>query len=88
MVVRGTTLLNISDDAFHLPGMQFFLGSPPMMLELLTSVAPLEFKSCWSRKTIITHEFGAVYYLGIDDLRIAKLHASRSVDLEDLKTLV
>jgi hypothetical protein len=70
-----------------MPESHFFWGSTPTMFELLTSVIPLKFETCWLRRMTITHDFGEIQYIGLTDLRISKLHAGRTVDLLDLEAL-
>jgi hypothetical protein len=86
-MVRGMRLADISRDDLAVPGREFFVGSSPEMLDFLTSVAHLEFGPCWSRRTMVKHDFGAIHYLGLEDLRTTKRRATRSIDLTDLEAL-
>lgn len=83
----GIPLIEITESDLAQEGTQFMLGRSPVMLDILTTIQPLEFKSCWSRRKIVRHNFGRVNYLHKADLILSKRHAGRSQDLTDLSAL-
>lgn len=83
----GIPLIEITEADLAQPGTQFMLGRSPVMLDFLTTIEPLQFSSCWSRRKSVRHDFGRVNYLHKSDLMIAKRHAGRPQDLADLASL-
>jgi hypothetical protein len=83
----GIPLIEITESDLAQPGTQFMLGRSPVMLDFLTTIEPLDFSCCWSRRKIVRHDFGRVNYLHKSDLITAKRHAGRPQDLADLSSL-
>lgn len=83
----GIPLIEITETDLATPGTQFMVGRSPVQIDFLTSVPPLEFASSWKRRKSSRHEDFRIHYLGLDDLRIAKAHAARQVDLADLEEI-
>jgi hypothetical protein len=81
-------LIEITGADLAQPGVQFMLGRPPVMMDFLTSIPPLEFATCWFRRKRVRHDFGTVNYLARTDLITAKRHAGRAQDNADLEELL
>ena len=77
----------LSPDLFLLPDQVIRLGVPPVRIEVLTSIAGVEFDACTSRA--VETRFGDVpaRIIGLDDLKANKRAAGRHQDLADLEHL-
>lgn len=83
----GIPLIEITEADLARPGTQFMLGRAPVMFDFLTSIPPLDFTPCWTRRKRVRHDFASVNYLSLADLRLAKAHADRAQDRADLEEL-
>lgn len=73
---------------FASPGLMFSVGVPPVRIDFLTSVPPLEFRACWTRRETLANDHGiSTHYLSKSDLIAAKQNAGRPQDLADLDEL-
>ena len=56
-------------------------------VEVRTSIPPLNFTDCWKRRKTSRQDDFSMHYLGLEDLKTAKRHAGRQVDLADLEEI-
>ena len=73
------------DFAVEGPGVQ--LGRPPNRIDILTSIAGVDFESCWERRKEYPMGSLAVPLIGLEDLERNKLAAGRHQDLADVEAL-
>jgi hypothetical protein len=77
----------LSSDLFLRPDQVIRLGVPPMRIEVLTSIAGVEFDDCAPRAVAATLGEVPVRIIGLDDLKTNKRAAGRHQDLADLEHL-
>ena len=77
--------LTIAD--FVRPNHVVQLGYPPLRIDLLTSIAGVEFRSCYENRILVDMGGVTVSFIGIDDLRKNKAASGRPEDLADLHKL-
>ena len=63
------------------------LGVPPFRIELLTSIAGVDFDACRTRAVLMEIDGLTVPVISLDDLKINKRAAGRHKDLADLEHL-
>lgn len=63
------------------------LGYPLNQIAILTSIAGVDFESCWDRRAEILLNSLAVPFIGLDDMEKNKLVAGRAQDLADVEGL-
>lgn len=83
----GIPLIEIVEADLATPGTQYVIGRAPMQIDFLTSLPGLDFAACWEARATAQLEETEVYYLGLADLRKAKITAGRLRDLADLEEL-
>lgn len=83
----GVPLIEITEADLAKEGTQFVIGRSPVQIDFLTSIPPLQFADCWKRRKTSRQEDFSMHYLGLDDLKTAKKHAGRLVDLADLEEM-
>ena len=83
----GFGSLGLSASDFSTPDMIVQLGRPPHRIDILTTLAGVDFEACWEQR--ITATFGTLTapMIGIDCLRANKRAVGRSKDLADLDAL-
>lgn len=78
----------VEKEDFAQPGLMFSVGVPPVRIDFLTSVPPLEFEGCWARRDTIANDHGFhIHYLSKPDLILAKQAAGRLQDLADIEEI-
>ncbi|NBC10250.1 MAG: hypothetical protein GVY24_00760 [Planctomycetes bacterium] len=63
------------------------IGAPPQMVEIMTTIAGVEFETCYARRESVQVQGVEVPIIGLRDLRTNKLAAGRSSDLGDVDNL-
>ena len=83
----GAPLSKLSVEDFSAPGYFYTMGIPPGRMDILMSVANLDFDSCYASRSMV--EFGprTVPVISMQDLILAKIAAGRPQDLLDLQKL-
>ena len=87
LVDFGFDVAALSAELFQQPDQIIRLGVPPMRIELLTTIAGVEFEDCYPRGMDTTLGGVPVRVLGLADLKINKRAAGRHQDLADLEHL-
>jgi hypothetical protein len=77
----------LSRDLFLRPRQMIRLGAPPLRIELLTSIAGVDFRSCHSRAVRAMFDDVEVGLIALDDLKANKRAVGRHQDLADLEHL-
>jgi len=83
----GVPLDAFSIEDLRTPGTIFQIGVEPVRIDILTTVAPLEFAAAWARRTIIEVDGQPYPFLGREDLIASKRTAGRPHDLRDIEAL-
>ena len=83
----GFDVPELSPDVFLRPDQVIRLGTPPLRIELLTTIAGVEFEGCYVRAVKTTFDGVDVRLIGLDDLKTNKRAAGRHQDLADLEHL-
>ncbi len=63
------------------------MGTPPIRIELLTTIAGVDFEDCYARAVRTTFDDVEVRVIGLEDLKANKHAAGRHQDLADLDHL-
>ena len=77
----------LAEQLFLLPDQIVRFGVPPFRIELLTSIAGVEFDACRGRAVLLEIEGLTVPVISLGDLKINKRAAGRHKDLADLEHL-
>jgi hypothetical protein len=77
----------LAPDLFLRPDQVVRLGVPPVRIEVLTSIAGVEFDECAPRAVRTTFGDVPVHIIGLADLKANKQAAGRHQDLADLEHL-
>ena len=83
----GFDVPQLSADLFLRPDQVIRLGAPPLRIELLTTIAGVEFDACYGRAVQTTLGDVDVRIIALDDLKTNKRSAGRHQDLADLDHL-
>lgn len=81
------TANGVTANDFTNPDIVYQMGVPPNRIDVLTSVAALEFASCWQRRVESTYGDVPVHYLAREDLIANKRAVARPQDLLDVEAL-
>jgi len=63
------------------------LGYPPNRIDLITSVAGLDFSECYPRRTSFEADGMTIQTISLEDLKKNKKASGRHKDLDDLENL-
>jgi hypothetical protein len=63
------------------------IGVPPNRLELVTKIAGVEFRDCYSRRKTIDYEGMPISVIDLEDLKRNKMASGRPKDVEDVQML-
>jgi hypothetical protein len=84
----GAPLEGLSAKDFSEPGSFFRMGTPPVMVDILSTIGGVEFEPAWARRVEHTVEPGlTVPFISREDLVAAKLAAGRPQDMADVAAL-
>jgi hypothetical protein len=83
----GFDVPQLSTDLFLRPDQVIRMGTPPIRIELLTTLSGVEFEACYGRAVPATLGDVDVRIIALDDLKINKRAAGRHQDLADLEHL-
>ena len=83
----GFGSLGLSAEDFVVEGQVVQLGYPPNRIDILTSIAGVDFEGCWERRTEVVLDSLTVPFIGLEDLEDNKLAAGRFQDLADVEAL-
>ena len=83
----GFDVPELSAELFLRPDQVIRLGTPPLLIELLTTIAGVDFDACHARAVHTTFDGVNVPLIALDDLKINKRAAGRHQDLADLDHL-
>jgi hypothetical protein len=83
----GAPLNELSIDDLRQPNLIFQMGVVPVRIDVITSVAGLDFAECWPRRIIANYGELNVPVIGLDDLIVNKRAVGRTRDLADAELL-
>lgn len=83
----GFDVPELSAEVFLRPDQVIRLGTPPLRIELLTTIAGVDFDACYARAVQTTFDGVDVRLIALDDLKVNKRAAGRHQDLADLEHL-
>ena len=83
----GAPLAGLTEEDFTDEGSYYQMGFPPARVDILMSIPGVDFEAAWARRE--TADFGGVpaFFIGKDDLILAKRAAGRPQDLIDADAL-
>lgn len=84
----GAPLEGLKPDDLIEPGGFFRMGSPPVMVDILPTIAGVEFQRAWERRVeVAVDDSLTVSVISREDLLAAKIAAARPQDLVDAEAL-
>ena len=83
----GAPVGTLTSKDFSEPGYFFQMGIPPNRIDLLMSIAGVDFATCWKRREAVVIGGQTVPFISKADLIAAKRAAGRPKDLADLEML-
>ena len=84
----GAPLEGLSANDFTEPDSFFRIGTPPVMVDILSRISGVEFEGAWQRKVDVPiDETLTVPFISRDDLLASKISAGRAQDLADVAEL-
>lgn len=84
----GAPLEGLTHKDFMEPGAFFRMGTPPVMVDILSSIRGVDFDQAWQRRVEFPVDSGLnAAFISRDDLLAAKLAAGRPQDLADAAAL-
>ncbi len=69
------------------PDAMLRMGVPPLRLEVLKSIAGVDFEDCWTRRIVLNDGDLSIPLISLTDLKRNKRAAGRTKDLLDLEEL-
>ena len=83
----GAPLANITIEDFTNPNLVYYLGRPPVRVDILMGLTGLEFERSWSNR--VEGNYGEIQtqFISIEDLIITKSKAGRPQDIIDVENL-
>lgn len=78
---------DIPRDFFFRSGNVFRMGSPPMKIEILTSISGVQFQQCYDHRKTVRMGDIEIAFIGFEDLVMNKRASARAKDLADLENL-
>ena len=83
----GAPLADLSPDDFSQEGCFYQMGKPPFRLDIMMSIAGVEFESAWDRREEMELEGIVIPFISRQDLISAKKASGRPQDLIDAQNL-
>lgn len=84
----GVPMIEVTQKDFENEGLQYVIGVSPSQIDFLTSLpCPFSFEDAWAAKTEGEAGGFKVFFLGKDELIIAKKTAGRLQDLADIEEI-
>ena len=83
----GFGTLGLTEDDFLEPDQIIQLGYPPNRIDLLTTLAGVDFSDCYASKVVTTIDNTPMNFISLENLKQNKKAAGRLPDLADLENL-
>ena len=83
----GAPVSTLSPQDFAQPGYFYQMGVPPNRIDILMSIAGVEFQDAWTRKELAVIDGQKIAFIAKGDLIASKRAAGRPKDLADLEAL-
>lgn len=87
LVAFGFSASSLTHEPFTKPRQVVRIGTPPLRIELLTTVSGVDFQECYRRRQLAVFDGVEVPIISLDDLKANKRAAGRLKDLNDLENL-
>ncbi len=90
LVKFGAPLEGLTPDDFMERGSFFRMGTPPVMVDILSEIAGIDFDQAWRRRATETVDRKTglkAAFISADDLVAAKAAAGRAQDIADVEAL-
>lgn len=84
----GIPLIEVTEEDFASPGLQFMIGVSPNAIDFLTTIQGVNFDEAWERRLTSETSAGKLNYLSIDDLIASKRAIGRLQDLADVEEIL
>ena len=84
----GAPLAGISVEDFSKPELVYQMGRPPNRVDILMSIAGIDFDAAWGRRVETEIDGIQVWFLSKEDLLVNKQSVGRPQDLLDVQTLL
>ena len=83
----GFDVPSLSPELFTKENNVVRLGTPPLRIEVLTSISGVEFDECHQTRNVVRLGDVEVSFIGVEQLKINKKASGRLKDLADLESL-
>lgn len=83
----GFAVPELKEELFLDKGKNIRMGTPPLRIEILTSIDGVEFPECYKNKNTVTLDDITINFLSLADLKRNKKASARLQDLADLENL-
>lgn len=83
----GFSPTNVPASIFLEPNRVFRMGTPPLRIELLTSISGVLFPDCWAKREVFLVDGLPVNLIDAGSLKANKAASGRLTDLNDLENL-
>ncbi len=83
----GFESLGVKAADFEQPDRMLQMGFPPNRIDVLTSLAGVDFATCFKRKVIVEFDGVPVNFIDVESLKANKRAAGRLQDLADVEKL-
>lgn len=83
----GFAALGLTAEDFSQEDRVVQLGYPPNRIDIMTSIAGVDFESCWARRAEIPLDSLDVPFISLEDLEKNKLATGRAQDIADVEGL-
>ncbi|TXT38385.1 MAG: hypothetical protein FD138_401 [Planctomycetota bacterium] len=83
----GFASLGVKASDFEQPDRMLQMGFPPNRIDVLTSLAGVDFATCFKRRVIVEFDGVPVNFIDVENLKANKRAAGRLQDLADVEKL-
>ncbi|MBF0216405.1 MAG: nucleotidyltransferase [Candidatus Omnitrophica bacterium] len=83
----GFDMPELKEELFMASGKNIRMGTPPLRIEILTSIDGVEFSDCLKRKKNVNIDDLEISFISFDDLILNKKATGRYKDLADIDNL-
>ena len=83
----GFDIPELNEELFLNENNNVRMGSPPLRIEIITSIDGVEFAECYKNKNVVTIDDIEIDFISLEDLKKNKKASGRYQDLADLENL-
>jgi len=84
----GIPLIEVTEEDFASPGLQFMVGVHPNAIDFLTTIKGLDFDQAWQKRRTFKTSAGTLIHLSLEDLIVSKRAIGRLKDLADIEEII